>query len=248
MIMSYCERIMAVQEDFEEFHIKMGYSIEETLFATVGEAAYSPLYSQTDEICIYVVFALLLISQEKDISFMRPKLDELANEKYMPQYERDLGTDFPQLLKDWIRLISVEGYKTAGAIYQLKKMDLCELKQDSPLDQWFFQMVQKRVDGLSIEDMARMLRQEVYLDIAIPCVWNKLLSDPFCGEMYEGELLASLTEILLNHPQERRLSLYRTFIGESAQQIIDHEWADNSSRADFEKYVAELSSLFDLPL
>ena len=50
--MSYCERKMAVQEDFEEFHIQMGYSLAASLFATIGEAEYPPLYSQTDENCI----------------------------------------------------------------------------------------------------------------------------------------------------------------------------------------------------
>lgn len=57
MIMSYCERKMAVQEDFEEFHIKMGYSLAASLFAVIGEAEYSPLCSQTDEICIYICFS-----------------------------------------------------------------------------------------------------------------------------------------------------------------------------------------------
>ena len=100
MIMSYAERKSAVYEDFEDFHIHMGYSLEASLYATIGEAEYSPLYSRTDEICIYMIFALLLIGQGKDISFMRPRLDELASEKYMPQYEQELGTDFPQFLKD----------------------------------------------------------------------------------------------------------------------------------------------------
>ena len=91
MIMSYCERKMAVQEDFEEFHIKMGYSLAASLFAVIGEAEYSPLCSQTDEICIYISFASLLAGQGEDISFLQPRLEELFEEKYMPQYERELG-------------------------------------------------------------------------------------------------------------------------------------------------------------
>ena len=101
MIMPYDERKSAVFEDFEDFYINMGYPLEKSLYAIIGEAEYSSLYSQTDEICIYIPFALMLISQEKDISFMRPRLDELANEKYMPQYERDLGSDVSQFLKDY---------------------------------------------------------------------------------------------------------------------------------------------------
>lgn len=101
MIMPYNERKSAIFEDFEDFYIHMGYPLEKSLYAIIGEAEYSPLYSQTDEICIYILFALMLISQGQDISFMRSKLDELANKKYMPQYERDLGSDFSQFLKDY---------------------------------------------------------------------------------------------------------------------------------------------------
>lgn len=248
MIMSYLERKIAVQEDFEEFHIKMGYSLAESFFATIGDAEYSPLYSQTDEICIYISFALLLIRQGKNIAFLQSRLEELSEEKYMPKYEQELGPDFPQFLKDWIRYISIERYKLDGTIYQLKKVDLQELKHNSPLDQWFSQVVLKQVDGLLVGEIARMLRQGVFLDIAVPCAWNELLNDPFCGEMYEGELLASLTVALSDHQQERRLSLYRVFIGEVERQIEAHEWADDGDRADFEKYVVDFSSLFTQPL
>ena len=95
-----------------------------------------------------------------------------------------------------------------------------------------------------VDEIARMLRQGVYLDIAVPCAWNELLNDPFCGEMYEGELLTSLTRVLADHPQERRLSLYKAFIGEVERQIEIYEWADDGDRAEFEKYVAEITSLF----
>ena len=100
IILSYSERKLAVREDFEEFHIKMGYPLPESLYATIGEAAYSPLYTQTDEICIYIAFALMLSSQSESISFMLPRLRELANEKNMPQYEQELGIEFPQFLMD----------------------------------------------------------------------------------------------------------------------------------------------------
>lgn len=244
MIMSYCERKIAVQEDFEEFHIKMGYSLAESLFATIGEAKYSSLYSQTDEICIYISFAALLVRQGKDTTFLQSRLEELSEEKYMSQYEQELGSDFLQFLKDWIRFISIERYKQSGTIYLLKKVDLQTLRYDSPLDQWFSQVVLKQVDGLLVDEIARMLRQGVYLDIAVPCAWNELLNDPFCGEMYEGELLTSLTRVLADHPQERRPSLYKAFIGEVERQIEIYEWADDGDRAEFEKYVAEITSLF----
>lgn len=64
--------------------------------------------------------------------------------------------------------------------------------------------------------------------------------------MYDGELLVSLTGVLSDHPQERRHSLYRAFSGKVERHIEAHEWADAGERADFEKYVADFSSLFML--
>ena len=49
-------------------------------------------------------------------------------------------------------------------------------------------MVQKSVDELTLSDVLRMLRQEVYLDIAIPFACTKVLEDPFCGKMYAEEV------------------------------------------------------------
>ena len=54
------------------------------------------------------------------------------------------------------------------AIYTLKRLKLDELKRTSPLGKWFYEMVQKSVDELTLKDVLHMLRQDVYLDIAIP--------------------------------------------------------------------------------
>lgn len=93
-----------------------------------------------------------------------------------------------------------------------------------------------------------MLRQKVFLDIAIPCAWDKLLNDTFCGEMCEGELLVSLTEILSCSPQERRFSLYKALIGQIKQQIKVHKWADDKDRVNYEKSMEDLALLFVVPL
>ena len=63
-------------------------------------------------------------------------------------------------------------------IYRLKGIELKNLKRDSPLDKWFYEMIQKNVNMLTITDISHMLRQEIYLDIAIPLVWEQLFDNP----------------------------------------------------------------------
>lgn len=100
MVMSYCERKDAVVEDFEEFHDNLAYSVEQTLYATIGEAEYAKDYTQTDECCIYLNFALILLKQNENISFMKIRLLELIGSDKMEQYEIELQDEFIYFTQD----------------------------------------------------------------------------------------------------------------------------------------------------
>ena len=104
------------------------------------------------------------------------------------------------------------------AIYALKRLKLDELERTSPLGKWFYEMVQKSVDELTLSDVLRMLRQEVYHDIAIPFACTKVLEDPFCGEMYAEEV------------QQK----WETF-----------EWESNFEKEECEKLLFQLNLLFE---
>lgn len=75
--------------------------------------------------------------------------------------------------------------KTIG---EIKKIDTHDISGESALDRWFQQLIQKRVSELTILDISRMLRQNIFLDIAIPMARQWLNNDPNAGEMYEGQL------------------------------------------------------------
>lgn len=116
MIMSYNDRKQAVQEDFEEFHVKMGYSVKDTFYAATGEAEYSSLYTKTDECCICAAFSFLLIRMGIDCSFLYPELVELTSKAYMPQYKQELGADFMDFQQDVAHLKTLLGQAGQGAV------------------------------------------------------------------------------------------------------------------------------------
>ncbi len=60
-------------------------------------------------------------------------------------------------------------------ICKMKNVEVSELKRESPLDNWFFSLVQKRISELSLLDISRMLRQHVYTDIAVNEAYKILL-------------------------------------------------------------------------
>lgn len=131
------------------------------------------------------------------------------------------------------------------AIYTLKRLKLDELERTSPLGKWFYEMVQKSVDELTLKDVLRMLRQEVYLDIAIPFACTKVLEDPFCGEMYVGEMIDRLTKVFINNPDEKKGFPYTIFSEEVQQKWEMFEWAGDFEQEEYKKLLFQLSLLFE---
>ena len=130
------------------------------------------------------------------------------------------------------------------SIYEIKGLALHELKQTSPLDQWFYEMVQKSTDELTPKDISRMLRQEIYLDLAMPCAWGELMEDPFCGEMYEGQMLELLAKALADHPQEKNIKAFRKLENKIKESLEGHEWNCNREKEEFTEVFKNFSSLF----
>lgn len=131
------------------------------------------------------------------------------------------------------------------AIYTLKSLKLDELERTSPLGKWFYEMVQKSVDELTLRDVLRMLRQEVYLDIAIPIACTKVLEDPFCGEMYVGEMIDLLTKVFISNPDEKKQDFYKMFAEEVQQKWEMFEWESDYEKEEYKKLLLRFSLLFE---
>ena len=126
-------------------------------------------------------------------------------------------------------------------IYQIKGIKLQELKWMSPLELWFNEMVRKRVEDLTLGDISRMLRQEIYLDIAVPCAYGRLRDNPFCGEMYDGQLLELLLRVLQNHPQERDIGFCRGFFMKAREELERYEWGSDDDKAVYLEWLEAFS-------
>lgn len=138
----------------------------------------------------------------------------------------------------------MEEYKVTEEIYKIKKLKLSELKQESPLDRWFYIMIQKKVENLSLEDISKMLRQNVFLDIAIPMAWIQLFSDPFCGEMYDGQLLETLIQTLKKKCKVDDYKNYQKFKKIVLEQIDKYEWSSLDDKLDYVNSLNKLELIF----
>ncbi len=97
-------------------------------------------------------------------------------------------------------------------------------------------MIDKKVSEIEVSDVLRMIRQNEFIDIAIPKAVEFLMINPFAGEMYEGELLEKMSKlegsILIQYRQELREVLEGALINNKT-----YEWMDEEERIDFEKVI-----------
>ncbi len=80
-----------------------------------------------------------------------------------------------------------------GKIYKYKKIELT--KDSSSLEIWFNELLEKEESELTLLDVLRMLRQNIFLDLAVKKSIELLKNDIFCGEYYDGELFVTLLNL-----------------------------------------------------
>lgn len=67
--------------------------------------------------------------------------------------------------------------------------------KNSSLEQWLKGVIDTPINELSVEDLCRSIRQDLFIDQLMPRVLEVLAEDPLAGEYYDGELIAALATI-----------------------------------------------------
>lgn len=71
-------------------------------------------------------------------------------------------------------------------------------EEEFPLPAWYRAVRDTPLEQLTVEDISKACRQQIHLDHVVPRALHILQTQPLAGEMYDGEVLASLSAI----PQE----------------------------------------------
>ena len=78
-----------------------------------------------------------------------------------------------------------------------------------PLEHWYIRVRDIKIAELSAGDLARAVRQDVFVSEILPDCLALLRHEPLIGEMYDGELLVALAKyserFWEGHPRERAL-------------------------------------------
>ena len=83
---------------------------------------------------------------------------------------------------------------------KIKELYNCDkLKGDDSLVIWYNQVIEKTADELTVSDVARCIRQNLFLETAYEMLMVYLLQNPYEGDVYEGELIGKACEIDLKY-------------------------------------------------
>lgn len=96
---TYAEIKEDMKDSFKSLYENSNYPAKDSFYATLEDYQCHGS-SQTEECCIYVNFALILIQHREKIDFIKKRLYELLDKKNYNLYELELKDEFVNLIND----------------------------------------------------------------------------------------------------------------------------------------------------
>lgn len=124
---------------------------------------------------------------------------------------------------------------------KIKDLYKCErLNSDDPLAVWHNQVIEKSEDELTVSDVARCIRQNLFMETAVEMMLVYLLHNPYIGDVYDGELMDKTGEIdvkyLMNHKDT-----VSEIIEKAYRFIESYEWECEEDKNEYKNSVDKLA-------
>ena len=124
-------------------------------------------------------------------------------------------------------------------IYNCKKLE----GYDS-LVIWHNQVIEKPISELTVADVARCIRQNLFLDAAYEMLLVYLLYNPYEGDLYEGELMDKACEMSQDFVNSHK-KIILEIIEKANNFCKTHEWECNEDRDEYLEAVNKLSKMIE---
>ena len=107
-------------------------------------------------------------------------------------------------------------------------------KNHSSLDEWFSGVLDISLDELDVGDLARAIRQGLFLAEVLPRAEVILRQDPLAGEDYDGQLISSIASLDSNEAKSVLPALLRisSFLNELDKSIFDNQIVKDIEKID----------------
>lgn len=116
---------------------------------------------------------------------------------------------------------------------------------NSPLGQWYKEVINKSLEDITIGDYSRMLRQNVLLHLAVPNTLSILFDNPFEGEMYDGEMLELLIRVIKANKGLVTQKNLQELLMIAKKEIDRYEWESERDKEEYILLLKELATLAD---
>lgn len=73
------------------------------------------------------------------------------------------------------------------------ELDPAPAEGEFPLQEWFRVVFEKPLREFSLHDVARACAQGLYAEYIVPLALDALSTDPHAGDLYDGDLISSLS-------------------------------------------------------
>ena len=123
---------------------------------------------------------------------------------------------------------------------KIREIYSCDrLEGDDSLVIWHNNVIEKCPDELTSSDVARCIRQKLFLEVAYEKLLGLLLQDPHAGDLYAGELLEKASEVDKEYIKKQRDEITEivNLAGEFAKV---HEWEKSEDKLE---YILALNNL-----
>ncbi|KQU63311.1 hypothetical protein ASG66_02550 [Bacillus sp. Leaf406] len=109
----------------------------------------------------------------------------------------------------------------------MKIRDIYPLSQeqsqaDYPLDEWYNTLLNKDCTELDINDLCRMIQQDIFIEIAVDKAVKVLKRNPLAGDVYDGQLVEVLLSVDMEKITEQREPLNEVLLDVRNNVEIDH--------------------------
>ena len=135
---------------------------------------------------------------------------------------------------------SITGYQNnSSKENKIKDIYSCKLEQNSDsnkvynLEIWYNKLLEKTYSELTVADVLRMIRQEVFVEIALKKAIDILKNNPLVGEMYEGELLEKVLKEEIETITKKYNEDIKMILKKAKEKAENYEWITNDEKNDF---------------
>ena len=116
-------------------------------------------------------------------------------------------------------------------------------KSLSPLELWYNELINKKIEDLSILDINRMLRQDVFMQLAMEKAMELLIKNPMEGELYDGDLLYQVVKAMKKHSASIDKQIADEFIELADKEKEKYEWEFEEDKTEYEEMLESFKSL-----